>query len=331
MWIHLPYSVSTPVVEDSTSDSEWLFPMLEQFVTWRGMLRPSKSWSRTCKKEGWMKPRSGLIPGPSTASRGVEQWIGSLVASRASRGQSQERSEEPMMNAGSGPTSDASLAKWNPEDCSWRTSQASFWEEYSPYLETWPRTGMTRSGQLFGLPTLVRRTDESDVSSWPTAVASLNSNRTTQRAPSHNDGTHGENLAGEASIWRTPDTALASMYAENRDMRMARGRERATLATQADDAWATPTGRDHKDGANPSENVATNSLLGRQAPRTPMPGKESSKQPRRLNPRFVEMLMGWPLGWTDFVSSGTASSPSKPPSPSASSVRDSEKLNSDNA
>ena len=119
-------------------------------------------------------------------------------------------------------------------------------------------------------------------------------------------------LGNQSEMWATPTTAPASMYAENRDMRMARGRERATLATQADKAWATPTSRDHKDGANPSENVATNSLLGRQAPRTEMPGPTSSSDGpnlrRRLNPLFVAWLMGMETDWLDltsFASSGT--------------------------
>ena len=73
------------------------------------------------------------------------------------------------------------------------------------------------------------------------------------------------------------------------------------LPAQAE-KWATPTSRDHKDGADPSENVPTNSLLGRQAPRATGPAfPQDSGLPRRLNPAFVEWLMGWPLGWTDFA------------------------------
>ena len=78
------------------------------------------------------------------------------------------------------------------------------------------------------------------------------------------------------------------------------------LRTKAD-MWATPTSRDHKDGASPSEKVATNSLLGRQAPRTPMPGQQSSNESLTLNPRFVEWLMGFPIGWTDLQPLETAS------------------------
>jgi hypothetical protein len=59
--------------------------------------------------------------------------------------------------------------------------------------------------------------------------------------------------------------------------------------------WATPTTRDWKDSAN--ANVPTNSLLGRQAPRSMLNGIESQIT---LNPRFTEWLMGWPIGWTEF-------------------------------
>ncbi len=59
--------------------------------------------------------------------------------------------------------------------------------------------------------------------------------------------------------------------------------------------WATPTTRDWKDSAN--ANVPTNSLLGRQAPRTMKDGVEFQMT---LNPRFTEWLMGWPIGWTEF-------------------------------
>jgi len=88
------------------------------------------------------------------------------------------------------------------------------------------------------------------------------------------------------------------------------------------ESWATPTTRDHKDGANPSALAPTNGLLGRQAPRTAMLGPESSQSDqtsppqsaKRLNPRFVEWLMGFPTGWTDLQPLETPSSGDKPDS-----------------
>lgn len=78
--------------------------------------------------------------------------------------------------------------------------------------------------------------------------------------------------------------------------------------------WATPTARDWKDAACASADVPTNGLLGRQAPRSMSGGGDGMV----LNPQFVEMLMGWPIGWTACASAVAASSPVKLPSLSAS-------------
>jgi hypothetical protein len=74
--------------------------------------------------------------------------------------------------------------------------------------------------------------------------------------------------------------------------------------------WATPTARDHKDGATSLENVEVNGLLGRQVLATSLhpvhstlDGRELSPTARtlrrRLNPAFTCWLMGWPIWWTN--------------------------------
>lgn len=88
------------------------------------------------------------------------------------------------------------------------------------------------------------------------------------------------------------------------------GRERLMLAG-AVLYWPTPTARDWKDGACAEANVPTNGLLGRLAPRM-MPSGGGGMV---LNPRFVEALMGWPIGWTSCVSAVEASCHSKPLTP----------------
>jgi DNA (cytosine-5)-methyltransferase 1 len=75
--------------------------------------------------------------------------------------------------------------------------------------------------------------------------------------------------------------------------------------------WATPN--THEDlntymrgnQTLQAQKVKTASRLGLQAPRSEINGKGSSRSgktsPPRLNPRFVEYLMGFPLGWTEFA------------------------------
>ena len=67
--------------------------------------------------------------------------------------------------------------------------------------------------------------------------------------------------------------------------------------------WNTPTSRDWKDDGL-TDTTATNSLLGRQVQRTEIHGSESSPSAptsrRRLNPKFVCWLMGYPQGLISF-------------------------------
>ena len=227
-WIYVPPThLSTREVEDSTLDSNWVFEALSQSCAWRETQQPPRSWSRTWRRVDWLRALCGLIPEPLTASRGVASWIGSLEASRASRGQSQEHRREPKTTDGSGHTSDASLATWNPEDSSWRTSQASFWEESSPYSESWPKTGTTRCGQLFALQTLEPHIAASASSFWPTATQDSVSQRskryaqggmplsaevvnwptaTANRATRSNHHKGFRNLEETSEMWDTPDT-----------------------------------------------------------------------------------------------------------------------------
>lgn len=83
--------------------------------------------------------------------------------------------------------------------------------------------------------------------------------------------------------------------------------------TGATGAWPTPKGRDWKgqsqrgaDGPMDAlANTAENFHSGPPDPQTSTLGVKSSQQTRRLNPRFVEWLMGWCQGWTALECSAT--------------------------
>jgi hypothetical protein len=100
--------------------------------------------------------------------------------------------------------------------------------------------------------------------------------------------------------------------------------------------WPTPAARDYK-GANSTDHVTTNGT-GRmhmdQLPNYvqhafhPSPpdqatpaGPPSSPQRRRLNPLFVEWLMGWPTGLSGFDTAEMASCPLPRPSPGRGCMR----------
>lgn len=77
--------------------------------------------------------------------------------------------------AGSGPSSPVSLASWDRELSSWRTSQVSLLstedERFPRSWERWPTSGMTRRGQAFALPTWGLRTGANGSSSLPSPAA----------------------------------------------------------------------------------------------------------------------------------------------------------------
>ena len=180
--------------------------------------------------------RFGAMSKPSTASRGVEKWIASLEATRASPFPTQAVEKGQTIPDTSGPISGESSLKSNHDSASLKTWQDIFHLDLDQYGETF--------------------------ADWVTRLK--------------RDSLRRQKLA-------------------------------LRISDNGSSFWATPTSRDHKDGASPSEKVATNSLLGRQAPRTPMPGQQSSNESLTLNPRFVEWLMGFPIGWTDLQPLETAS------------------------
>jgi hypothetical protein len=71
-------------------------------------------------------------------------------------------------------------------------------------------------------------------------------------------------------------------------------------------SWATPTSRDHKDGASTLENTPVNALLGRQVLLSGFPAQTESKG--QLNPAFSLWLMGYPPEWLSCAPQATRSS-----------------------
>lgn len=328
MWIHLPPSAfpSAQAWEASSWDSSLPSETLTAAsLTANGKLLQPASLQRAWQTAPWMKALSGMILSPSQADSFAIGWLSSRPEFLVSPTASPENEPDSRMSAGSGPMSSVPFAIYDPDTCSWKTSQASLpLEGLTPSLATFPPQGMTRNGIAFPRRKRAPRTAASGGSVWPTVTAGHSArNRTSGRQPgsNHHDG---ETLSDAIWLWQTPDTdSFRSPGGDRKDEmgldQQARfwatpraehdsGRPRGTadtLHSQVKSQWPTPNASNgtgvgsHGTGGDNLQTVASTHLRGTTAPDGPSSSPPTQASSRRLNPRFAEMLMAWPPGYTN--------------------------------
>jgi hypothetical protein len=182
------------------------------------------------------------------------------------------------------------LAKYDPNTCLWRTAQCSLLEDLNESLATLPRSGMTRNGLLWALPMLEQTTKETESGSLPTPTMQ-----------GLNGGSNSRKAAITRGTWPTP--AARDGKPTNTLEALMKGRFVDQLANRVkmvqNNLWTTPTSRDWK-GTTVSKNhpQGFNKSLANDVLKMPE-ATLATVSGGKLNPTWVEWLMGWPLGWTD--------------------------------
>ena len=209
-----------------------------------------------------------------------------------------------------------SFAKLDPDGCSWRTYQHSLFGGLELFSRTWPRQGMIRNGLAYPLPPLALLTEEIEFGYWPTPCAA---------AEAPNLGSNKKN--GPKSLiqvarenWPTP-TVKGNYNRKGASKTSGNG-----LAT-AVKMWPTPTACEWK-GRGPNSKQQGLAEKVRQYPTPKAQDSRAALHDRgksnlgeviheienvtvvsgRLNPTWVEWLMGLPIGWSDLNCSATAKS-----------------------
>ena len=340
MWLHVP-GITPPSAPEgwaSTSASDSLSRTLAASCTWRTSSRLPSSWSRVLRTVQPKTRLSGLTCEQSILSRGVADWMESLPASRARPTRSPGRNSEPTIPATNGqPASDSyeapnlagpSLRTW--EEVFGDTTDAS--DQTLRALATGTRRRSSRRRKS------ARPTGENDSSFSPTPSQGGRSSKpgladqaeamwpTARAEDAESAGNHPgvtDSLTGVTRNWSTPREHERGAYQNDSG---DPEKPRLTLTGEAEQ-WATPRtisgggesgerkqelGREESGGGDLQAQAQG---FGPPAARAPTPGSKSSpstpNSPRRLNPAFVEWLMGWPEGWTslepiDSASPGTA-------------------------
>jgi DNA (cytosine-5)-methyltransferase 1 len=192
------------------------------------------------------------------------------------------------------------IAKWNPARDVWETDQVCICGHLDVFSGTFPTSGMTVSGVLYGLPTWVPHMDVSgSLSLLPTpAVNDMGAGKTVEewdlwtdamRSKHGNGNGHGPSLSVEALRLLPTPTA----------------QDAATTGgpSQFDRNTAPLNAEVMLDRFGDYEPAITRwaPIVERQAPAH----TEISPIGYRLSPRFVEWMMGLPEGWVTDVSGVT--------------------------
>lgn len=234
--------------------------------------------------------RFGMTFKPLTESRGEELLTLYLEDFRAKTSQPQEKGMDLTENeAECGNTWRGWLAKYDPDTCSWKTPQCSLLGEEPESLATLPRWGMTVNGLLWEQPMLEPITKETEcglLESWPIprSCSAMASTITPESAWNEKRNPNLETIVGKR-MWASPNAR------DWKDSGSSQGnRKSPNLGTQVH--WPTPRTKGMCGGSGSWDLLNKNTTM------------EEARQMGagnggKLNPTWVEWLMGWPLGWTD--------------------------------
>jgi len=266
---------------------------------------------------------------PSLPPTEIGQSISSAAASRAKTSALQARVQDsPGQGLVFGTSLQESFAKLPPDGSLWRTSAPSLLGDSEPFSKTWPASGLMRNGTAYQLVPLVRRTAGNESGLWRTPSAQepgVKAERLTSREPGGQARHYDKETGRLAQIGLSQQVQLRAMYPTpsasqmpcEGTVRLARQRWLAGDCT-LEEANAI-AGRDVRDkqGKVPAmwrtpsacliEPKSTVKKLAGRKPSDPQVGL-ADQVGGKLNPTWVEWLMGFPLGWTDLGDSETPSS-----------------------
>ena len=326
MWI-LPKQLHTSAFVPDTAalnlDSNESSQICAQSLFVRSKPSPARIWSQKWKRDSWTQHLFGRILRHSHGESFVERWTSSLEVIPANHSLPPESEQARMTQDISGLGSQTEFNFSNLDAACLKTSKdTSRWD--SPQSSAIWKKWVTRCrGEYSQRVKLARLTNASGCSSWPTRQASEGEKITgletqdslTKRmrfgqADQANHSTNGSRQeswatprAGKTTdedleAWKArqeagnvatmPLTAQVKAWATPRaEHDSGRHRGQADTLHSQIKAWGTPTARDHKSGRGNEERDYKEL--------TPMVERTQSG---KLNPRWVETLMGLPIGWT---------------------------------
>ena len=244
---------------------------------------------------------------PPTGSGQTELFqTASSAASPARTYRSPEKALEWLESAAAyGESMPDLLAKFDHVSSSWKTSQHCLVEGLETFSETWPRSGMMRSGIAFQLPPLVPLTGATASGYWPTPNSSSNdktpcktdADLAWQGRPRANGAKVQARLQDAAAFWPAPRANDAEKRGNIDPNELRNGLPAAVLR------FPTPTCSMHKGSS--ADAMTRLSGASRLNDRLDYAVEQGNIKTGRLNPLWVAWLMGFPIEWASFVPTET--------------------------
>ena len=296
MWI-LPkqlISAFAPGTEALTSDSVECSQTCERSLMRRSKPSQSKIYLREWKAGNLMRLRSGAISSLSLGQSFLGWWTSSLAVTRVSHSVQPESAPEQTTQDTCGHTSQKEFAFSSQPYAYLKTSKAILrWD--SPQLSVIWKKWVTRCrGEYSQRLNAARLTNESACSSWPTASTR-----------DHKGGYEGGRIRDGKVSMDTLDVAVQAYSAGG-----LTDPANPSAHGSRPESWATPRA-EHDSGrhrgqpdtlhsqmkawATPHANCSTGAGQAPEKQRAPNLQTQASG---KLNPRWVETLMGLPVGWT---------------------------------
>jgi len=233
--------------------------------------------------------RFGMMFKPLTEDLGEELLMSYLAAFHARTSQPQEKAQESTeSDQGCGEKWRGSFTRYDPDSSLWKTHQCSLLGDLELFSETWPRWGLMRNGECWEQQMSEPRTAERESGFVPNGETFFHTPNCTGLDGGSNSR---KAMKKRQEMWPTPRALEIEESYEGYIDRMKRsgnpknvGKTRPQNLSMAVKMWPTPVA---DDTSYRKEKYAQ----GGTALSTQAGGK--------LNPTWVEWLMGWPLGWTD--------------------------------
>ena len=277
MWI-LPKQLHTldfvPDTEALNLDSSESSMLCAQWLYVRSKASQSRTWSLKWKRDSWTRHLFGRILKRSHGQTFVERWTSSLADTHASHSAPQESDLANMTQGTSGRLLQTEFVFYNQGSSILRMLMGTSASDLEKSLKSWESLVTKRRGEYLARAKSGLHTKGNESLCWPTVTTAEGGKIGCQ--------------ANFGQVCLSNHPAIVGLPTRLPGIKSGRPcPAKPSTHGNPPESWATPTARDHKSGRGQEERDYKEL--------TPMVERTQSG---KLNPRWVETLMGLPVGWT---------------------------------